>query len=494
MEFLEALENEMNNGDLTDNGAKSYKSTLSSSLDLFGSISASRNNLSVIDTFVKACDENLETAVRILFNSRDIRGGQGERQTFRILFCTLAHNHPQLVSKLIPLVPEYGRWDDLWHLLDTDLKDSVLNFTCAQLQNDSSSETPSLLAKWMPSCNASSKITKNQAKFFMKYLGMKEKEYRTLLSNLRKKLEVVEQKVCAKNFSKINYDKLPSRASLIHRKTFVKFDFERYSNYVSSLGCVLENRINTETLYPYDIVKNILFNDDLPDIEKNLFDAMWNNLPNFMECNKLQGLVVADTSGSMFCNDNLPISVSISLAMYIAERNSGIWKDKFLNFSQSPQMQTITGDTIFDKVRNLKDTEWGMNTDLVLVFDTILNVACENNVPQDKMPKKLIIISDMQFDQACSSNKRTNLDQIKKKYSKSGYAMPEIVFWNVNASQGSYPMKINDEGVCLVSGCSPVILKSILTDKVISPEEVMNSTVYCERYDPIGDIVKSYTN
>lgn len=336
MEFLSALEDELNNVDKTANGAKSYKSTNSSLVDLFGSISASRNNISIIDTFTKACEEDLETAIRILFNSRDVRGGQGERQVFRILFSYLSHTHPQLVLDLLPLVPEYGRWDDLWHLLESHLRSSVLTLACAQLQKDCDTDQPSLLGKWMPSCNASSKVTKFQAKHFMKFLGMKEKEYRKLLSGLRNKIDIVESKICAKDWNSIDYSKLPSRAGLVHRKTFTKFDYDRYSKYVASL-CVLENKINADTLYPYDIVKQILSIEysNISEIENGLFNAMWNNLPNYMEDKPFQGVVVADVSGSMHCNDKLPLAVSISLAMYIAEKNHGPWANKFITFSKS---------------------------------------------------------------------------------------------------------------------------------------------------------------
>ena len=489
MDIIRAFEQETDNTTTTENGAKAVKSTLCPLVDLFGSISASRENLSIIDTFKFAYFKNAETAVRILFNSRDIRGGQGERSVFKTLLVELAKLDPVLTLKLIPLVPEYGRWDDLWCLFETELRVSVLNFASAQLQKDLSTENPSLLAKWMPSCNTSSKTTKNQSKLFMKYLNMKEKEYRLMLSDLRKKIDIVERKICEKNFKDIDYSKLPSRAGLVHRKTFAKFDYERYSAFVSPL-CILENKINVDTLYPYDIVKNILSTDtsNIPEIESSLFDAMWKNLPNYMEEKPFKGLVVADVSGSMFCDNMLPISVSISLAMYISEKNKGIWQNKFITFSESPQMQSIEGENIIQKVNNLKNADWGMNTDLIAVFDTILDAALKNDIAQKDMPKKLIIVSDMQFDQACRSNKRTNFEQIKKKYSQKGYNLPDLIFWNVNAKSGTYPMKIDDTGTCIVSGCSPVILKSLLQDKIIDPVEVMTDTVYNERYQPIGDV------
>ena len=489
MEFIEAFEQEANNTTLTQNGANSLMSSNCPLVDLFGVISSSRNNLDIADTFMLAYSKNPESAIRILFNSRDIREGQGERSVFRFLLRYLANSEPKLVAKLIPYVPEYGRWDDLWELLGTQVKDSIVNFACAQLQKDFESDNPSLLAKWMPSCNASSKETKSQAKHFMKYLGMKEKEYRQCLSKLRSKLEVVEQKICAKNFKDIEYSNLPSRSGLVHRKTFLKHDFHRYSQFMGSLN-VLECKINASTLYPYDVVSQILGSQG--DDFSNLYEAMWRNLPDHFEGKTFNGLVVADVSGSMNTNNSLPLSVSISLALYISEKNNNGWKNKFITFSEIPSMQTVTGESIVEKVHNLNKADWGYNTDLMLVFELILDVAKNNSIDAKDMPETLIIVSDMEFDMACKSNKRTNFQQIEKKYAMSGYKRPKLVFWNVNASGGKMPVKFDENGTCLVSGCSPSVLKAILAQEDYNPESIMNETIMNERYDVVGNVVKEY--
>lgn len=489
MEFIEAFEEEANNTTVTQNGAKALKSSNCPLVDLFSVISSSRSNPGIVEAFKLAYFKDPESAIRILFNSRDIREGQGERTVFRNLLHILATIEPVLASKLISFVPEFGRWDDLWELFDTDVKDSVLNFASAQLQKDIESDNPSLLAKWMPSCNASSKETKSQAKHFMKYLGMKEKEYRQSLSKLRSKLEVVEQKICAKNFKDIEYSKLPSRAGLVHRKTFLNHDSKRYYEFMCSLN-VLECKINASTLYPYDVVNQILGNHE--DDFSNLYEAMWRNLPDHFEGKTFNGLVVADVSGSMTVNNNLPLSVSISLAMYISEKNDNGWKNKFITFSENPTMQTITGESIVEKVHNLNEADWGYNTDLMAVFELILDVAKNNSINAKDMPETLIIVSDMEFDMACKSNKRTNFQQIEKKYAKSGYKRPKLVFWNVNASGGKMPVKFDENGTCLVSGCSPSVLKAILAQEDYNPESIMNETIMNERYDVVGNVVKEY--
>jgi hypothetical protein len=479
-----ALENQLNTTK-TDNGAKAYKSTLDFNVDLFGKISASRENPDQITgLYLNALEEDPETALRILFNSRDIRGGQGERKVFRHL---LLNTPFQVRNVIIPLIPIYGRWDDLFILDGCIGWNRVLDFIASKLNHDNDPETtnPSLLAKWMPSINASSKATKALGRQFAKHLGLSEKEYRIMLSNLRKKIDIVEHKMCANEWSEIDYSKIPSRAGLMYRKSFIKHDLERYNNFMLS-AVKLENKVNASTLYPYDIAEQFglghFFSTNLDPTEELALEVMWQNLPDYMEGKSFNGLVVADTSGSMA---GRPISVSVSLAMYIAERNSGVWKNKFITFSENPEIQTIVGETIGQKIRNLSKAEWGYNTDLIAVFKNILQAAKADNVAPSDMPEKIFIVSDMQFDQACQSNKRTNFEQIKKNYAKHGCKMPDLIFWNVNGTS-NVPMTVHDTGTCLVSGCSPSVLQAVLKGDVISPIDIMRQAVYTERYDLIG--------
>lgn len=485
MTFMTALESEMNVTE-TLNGAKAYKSTLNKCLDLFGKIAACRNDVKQAQKlFAHAYAENPETATRILFWARDIRGGQGEREVFRNLFKYLVEENGEIGAKLVSLVPMYGRWDDLLVLENTSAWETVLNAIQNQLNLDRVSfkagEPVSLLAKWMPSINASSKDSKRLGRKIAAHLGMTEREYRKVLSNLRTHINVVEKAMCSKEWSVIDYSKVPSRAAFMYRKAFAKQDATRYAEYLSAVEKG-EAKINASTLYPYDIVEQYLYKGARND---KTIDLQWEALPNYMEGKEFNGLVVADVSGSMM---GRPMAVSISLAMYIAERNTAeVWKNKFLTFSERPELQSIVGSTIGKRIDNLSRAAWGMNTDLMAVFKTVLDAGVKNDVRAEDMPQKLIIVSDMQFDQCCRSNKRTNFEQIQKLYRKAGYEMPQLVFWNVN-SYGNVPIEAHDTGTCLVSGCSPSILKSVLTDSVITPIDTMNETVYTERYDAVGEV------
>ncbi len=485
MTFMIALETELNTTE-TLNGAKAYSSTLNASLDLFGKIAACRNDVNQAQKlFARAFKEDPETATRILFWARDIRGGQGEREVFRNLFKYLVEEDGEIGAKLVSLVPVYGRWDDLLVLENTSAWGTVLNAIQSQLNLDRVSYKAgapvSLLAKWLPSINASSKDSKRLGRKIVEHLGLTEREYRKVLSNLRTHINIVEKAMCSKEWSAIDYSKLPSRAAFMYRKAFQKQDGVRYAQYLSAVEKG-EAKINASTLYPYDIVDQYLYKGARYD---KTIDLQWEALPNYMEGREFNGLVVADVSGSMY---GRPMAVSISLAMYIAERNTAeVWKDKFLTFSGNPKLQTIVGSTIGKRIDNLSRAEWGMNTDLMAVFKTVLDAGLKNSVAAEDMPQKLIIVSDMQFDQCCHSNKRTNFEQIQKLYRKAGYEMPQLVFWNVN-SYSNVPMTMHDTGTCLVSGCSPSILKSILTDKVVTPVDTMNDTVYSDRYAPIGEV------
>lgn len=485
MTFITALESEMNVTE-TLNGAKAYKSTLNKCLDLFGKIAACRNDVKQAQKlFAHAYAENPETATRILFWARDIRGGQGEREVFRNLFKYLVEENGEIGVKLVSLVPMYGRWDDLLVLENTSAWETVLNAIQNQLNLDRVSfkagAAVSLLAKWMPSINASSKDSKRLGRKIAAHLGMTEREYRKVLSNLRTHINVVEKAMCSKEWSAIDYSKLPSRAAFMYRKAFQKQDGTRYAQYLSAVEKG-EAKINASTLYPYDIVEQYLYKGASND---KTIDLQWEALPNYMEGKEFNGLVVADVSGSMM---GRPMAVSISLAMYIAERNTAeVWKNKFLTFSERPELQSIVGSTIGKRIHNLSRASWSMNTDLMAVFKTVLDAGVKNDVRAEDMPQKLIIVSDMQFDQCCRSNKRTNFEQIQKLYRKAGYEMPQLVFWNVN-SYGNVPIEAHDTGTCLVSGCSPSILKSVLTDSVITPIDTMNETVYTERYDAVGEV------
>lgn len=450
----------------TQNGAETFIRSGSGLLDFFAQAGSMRGRKDeALDLFKKAFAEDRQSAVRTLFFLRDCRGGAGERDLFRTCLEWLGTDVPEVFEKIIHHVPFYGRFDDMF--FDDE---KCFNFINTTLNQDKEIDKPSLLAKWLPTANASSPITRAKARFFAGKLGLTEIAYRKTVRDIRKKIETVEEKMSGQDWDIINYSEVPSQASRIYKNAFKKHDEKRYAEFIEK-ATTGEVKINAATLYPYQIYKSVQ-NDYSPTLE-----ALWNQLPDYTRGKN--ALVVADVSGSMSGD---PMAVSVSLALYFAERNVGQFKDHFITFSGKPMLQRVQGKTLLDKMNSIERAEWEMNTNLQAVFDLILNTAKSNSTPKEELPETIYIISDMEFDQAERGG--TNLSVIKDKYAEAGYAVPNVVFWNVNASGKNLPAQKNEKGVALVSGFSPVVFKMAVENK--TPEQVMFDTINSERYAQIN--------
>lgn len=463
--MLDKLKDEFNTTE-TLNGDKAYKTTKSALLDLFSSAGAMRNSSEseIIKRFEFAFLEDSEIALKILFYIRDIRGGQGERRLFRTILRHLKNNHKERLVPLLPIIAEYGRYDDL--MVVSDLPETI-TLIKEQLVKDVQSETPSLLAKWLPSENTSSKQTRAAAEALRKNLAFSSKEYRKILSSLRKKIKLVEQKMSSNKWTEIEYDKIPSKAGMKYRKAFGKHDADRYSNYLSSVKKG-EKKINTSTLYPYELY------DICKNSNDNTIDVMWNNLPNYVN-NDENALVMADVSGSM---QGRPMSVSVSLAIYFAERNKGKFANHYLTFSGSPELIEIRGSNLYEKINFVENTNVGYDTNIEAAFQKVLDTAIKYKVPQSELPKRIYVISDMQFNDNSIAG-TSSFERINTKYKLADYVLPELVFWNVN-DYANHPVTMNEQGVQLVSGFSPVLFKQIVSG--MSAYDMMLSIVNSERY------------
>ena len=488
----------------TENGALVRKTTYNSCLDLFALIGSVRNRESkeIITLFEKAYNEDQLTAMKILFYLRDIRGGIGERNTFRIIAKYMADTHTTSMRKNLEFIPEFGRWDDLYAFIDTSLQNDALEIIKKQLSKDLESENPSLLAKWLPSENTSSAITRRNATITRKYLKMSPKTYRKTLTKLRKKIDIVETKLCENNYKDIEYDKLPSGAGLKYKDAFFRHDEERYSQFIEDVSTG-KTKINSSTLFPYELVREaqsfICENYNcctLPYNDKRaLLNEMWKALPDYIGDNDEDCLAVVDVSGSM---GGTPMQMAISLGLYVAEKNKGAFKNHFITFSETPELIEIIGDDLVGKVDFMEDSGWGYNTNLEAVFDLILNVAIKNKLPQSQLPSRLFIISDMEFDRAIQDNswdrhrrektdKETLFQTIAKKYAEAGYKVPTLVFWNANARHDLIPAidEENEMRVQYVSGASPRTFELLLKNETLTALDLMFEAINVERYNCI---------
>ena len=305
-----------------------------------------------------------------------------------------------------------------------------------------------------------------------KYMGLSPKEYRKLVVGLS---NTVEQKMCAKDWEEITYSHVPSVAMNKYRKAFLKNDMGRFNEYIELVHEGKEE-IKAGVLFPHMLYESWKRNED-----KRAVEAQWINLPDFMADSNERVIPVCDVSGSM---SGLPMSVSVALGVYMSERNRSIFKDAFITFSSEPTMQYLKG-SLYERLRQLESAEWGMSTNLEGVYKLILNKATKNNLPESEMPTKILIISDMEFNQCAQNGNDTALSMIKRMYSEAGYKLPDIIFWNVNGRLGNVPSNFKAKNVGLVSGFSPAILKSVLSGSIDTPESLMLKTINSERYQPI---------
>ncbi|RKM55261.1 DUF2828 family protein [Butyrivibrio sp. X503] len=490
--MLEFLKREANKTH-TENGAATYVSTQSDCLDLFATIGALRNasDDEIINRFMKAYAENAELAMKMLFFARDIRGGLGERRVFKVILKYLAVCEPESVKKNIENVAEYGRFDDLLALMNTSVEKEVTDYLekilRADMQTvlvDGENANISLLAKWLPSINASNKETVRNAKKIAKAMNMTEKEYRKVLAMLRAQIKIIENKLREKDYS-FDYKNQASKALYKYRQAFIRNDGERYRAFIEEV----KNKpgvMNTGTLTPYDVILPAIKRAEFSEDERNAMDATWNALENF--AGSEDSLVVVDGSGSMYWDYNittLPAAVAQSLGIYFAERNKGKFHNHFITFSTNPRLVEIKGEDIVEKVRYCMSFNECGNTNIEKTFMLILNTAVRNRLKQKDMPKKLFIISDMEFDSCARDSSMTNFENAKAAFAKRGYKLPQIVFWNVNSRNRQQPVRVNDQGVALVSGCNPQIF-SMLKDGNFEPYKFMMSVLSTKRYERIA--------
>jgi len=493
MNALQAIKTQLNVAH-TENGDLAYKSTGSACLDFFSLCGGMRKNISDLDKlFAKAFAENPVIAIKILFYMRNIRGGLGERNSFRVLLTELAEVYPEMAKQIVYAIPEYGRWDDLLVLMETPVKAEVIALIKEQIEKDQKAmkegKEVSLLGKWLPSINTSSKDKVALAKLIMKELGLKTVEYRKLCSALRSEIKILENNLRTKDYT-FDYSKQPSQAMLRYKKAFMRNDEERYSAFLNKVVEQAEKmargeeipeeekvKLNTKTLYPYQIVAPFMNSWGINKLKPEQIlplEASWKALDRGQFDSKT--IVVRDGSGSMYgSGDFAAINIATSLALLFSEQLGGAYKDSFITFSSHPELVQVpaTADTLQKKMHFISKYDDCSNTDIGKVYDLILQVAKSGNVPKEEMIERVLIISDMEFD--CCSGRQTSFEFYKQKFEEAGYELPEIVFWNVEARDTHLPVTMNEKGVKLISGASANIFASVVSGdlKVVTPYEFM---------------------
>lgn len=466
----------------TENGAVTHSTSGTKTLDAFSRLPAMRasTDVQIWSTFSAALAEDETSALKVLFYLRDIRGGTGERKVFREILTKLASVKPQAVERNLHLIPVYGRWDDLFCLEKTQLSGVMYKFLADSLDQDIKNyqlgETVSLLCKWMPN-----EGSKNHSIYegFCKFVGWRPKQYRKTITILRRHINVVEQKMCAGNWEGITFSHVSSYAMKNYTKAFYKHCPVAFADYIAQVKGG-KTKINSSTLYPYDLVRNC---------GSETAEIQWNALPNYIKGDK-KILPVVDVSGSMAtpigtgsvsCKD-----VAVSLGLYCSERQTGAFKNHLISFESKPKFTELrASDSFLGKVSAILGSASDMgSTNLQAVFELILSKAKAAKLPQEDMPDVVLILSDMEFN---SCGGYTNAQAIDLQYQNAGYKLPMMAWWNIQSRNEQSPVKKDDRGNMLIAGCSPAIMKNVLSCdfKETTPLDLMRQVLDSERYSAV---------
>lgn len=491
MSYLNDLKNDTNYIH-TENGAVAHKSTMNAVLDLFAMGGAYRNrtDAEVEALFGDAYRQNKDLALKCLFYLRDVRGGgQGERRFFRVAYKWLIRNDINTASMNAVRIPEFGRWDDLIDIcFDTKLEGRMMTIVYNQLESDNNSDYPSLLAKWMPSENASNAVTKARAKRFIREFDWTPRVYRKTLSKLRERINVLETIMSGKEWDEIDFSAIPSVAGMKYRHCFSTREElrDRYAEFMGNK----KTKVNASVLNPVDIAEKCIAFDNkysyrygykTPDkTEIDTLQKYWDNLKDYYQGREENAIAVVDVSGSMW---GTPLAAAVGMGAYIADKSKGRFANHFITFSVNPQLVEFNGSNIVEKICRCIRADWGYNTNIERVMDLLLDTALKHRTPQSEMPARLYIFSDMEFDKGLGGfgnreDYETLFEQIERKWAAAGYKMPKITFWNLNAKQNNIPA-IGDN-FNYISGFSMSQMESVMAGK--NAVDLMLDVLLKDRY------------
>lgn len=472
----------------TENGAVALNTTGDARLDLFGTIGALRGaeKERISRLFSEAYRQDPLFATKIAFYGRDVRGGLGERETFRTILKEMAQFHPEALRQNLDLIGVYGRFDDLYCLIGTPLENEMWAAMKEQFEEDrrnlKDGKSSSLLAKWIKTADASSENTRRLGILTAQKLGYDVYTFKRIVRAMRRKIGVTESLMSAGRWDEIEYSAVPSRAMMIYRDAFQRHDQDRYGQFVQK-AVTGEEKIHSATLFPYDIVEKVMTWVDWSHYritEDPALEAQWRHLPDYVGAD-VNALVIADTSGSMH---GRPMATAVGLAVYFAEHNRGAYHGMFMSFSGTSRIQVLRGATLAQQLSGINMNDWEMNTNLKAAFEHVLDIAVKNHVPQEEMPKSLIVISDMEIDR-CGNKEWTFYEKMSQRFRKHGYQIPNVIFWNVSSRNDIFHADKNRMGVQLVSGQSAAVFRQVMQNVGLNPVEAMEKVINSERYSAI---------
>ncbi|KAJ8908733.1 hypothetical protein NDN08_005438 [Rhodosorus marinus] len=479
----------------TANGAPTLVTSGNANVNLFYMTKRKVEEKLLLSCAQESWVEDELITLKLAAYARDIRGGKGEREVGRLLMKWLAEEHPECMEVNLQLfVEKYGRFDDLFVLMNTPLEDAAINLACEQIEKDlkalEQDGRVSLMAKWIPSEGKSldkkNGVTRKIAERLAN--GSKGKLRKKYISPLREHLKIVERLMCAGQWSELNYNVVPSVAMANYSNAFKRHSEEKFGEWKAGLATG-KSKVNASVLFPHEVANkyNIRAFNVVPMGGREpdeLIEAQWLEIvKGAREAGTLGNtLALCDVSDSM---TGLPMQLSLSLGCLISDLADDNFKDLVITFEKEPRLMNIAGPTLLHKLAKLHDLPWGMSTNFIAALELVLSMGLEANLPPESMPTRLIVISDMQFDIADDGAFETNYEALKKMYQQSHYEPPHIVFWNVSGDAQDYQVMADELNVSLVSGFSTAILKCILSDSTPTPVRSMMAAISHERYDAL---------
>lgn len=473
-------------------------------------------NIPCLYKYLQDCArESLLDTFLLVFHLRDCRGGKGERELGRKALVWLFINYPLEFRRVMPLLPEYGRWDDLLeffpgalNLFDIDhvranymatisgpeylqtlrlMQNEVVQLMATQLRQDRdnmmSGKPCSLCAKWTPTEGDSQDRKTGVYKTLATAVGVSPRALRkNYNTSLRAYLKVVEGYMCSGQWNKVDFNKVPSQAMKRLKKAFEKHEPERYAVWRDALklGNLGIAKVNAKQLHPHELVREMR----IKNASDPVTEAQWQVLVD--EVRKLGSLkdaiVVVDTSASMHSPNFLPLDVAVAMGMVISDVVEGPFHGHVITFNDMPAFRVVPDASVFERFCTIRNMIWGGSTNLERTFSLILGRAQECKLSQEDMPKRLFIVSDMQFNYIGG---QTNWERINEMYHASGYTRPQIIFWNVNGESTDFPVTTGEQGTALISGFSPAILKAVLKGEDYTPLNILRTTIDDTRYDAV---------
>jgi hypothetical protein len=466
----------------------------------------------------------LRDVIVMAFQTRNVRGGKGEKDIFYFMFQKIVDNFPDWSDELLALVPEYGCWQDMWKLYENAsefTRYSIEKVVKEQFQLDQESEKPSLLPKWMP--REGSKYDWQARRFARLLFPMTPKNqimriYRKTLAYLNTKIDTTEIKMCGRKWATITPSHVPGR--LMKRNKMAFFNQKNgphgtveprwpesqdrilcAENFQTLLKDVKEGKVvmkGGDTTMPHEHVHEILHSCSTQtsvEIEETR-QAQWNAIRDLtLSFGKLDKVVaMCDFSGSM---DGVPKEVSLALGILISEIATPAFKDHILTFDDTPKWHSFASfKTLREKVNSVKgNLGIGLSTNLTAAVDMILRKLVEHKVPASEAPSDLIVLTDMGFNHANRSGKsfEPHFERIRNEFKEKGYTAPRIVCWNLRDEYKDNHATVHQEGVVNLSGWSPSILRAIQKEGVVvkTPYEGLRIILDDTQYDKVREVVSS---